>query len=393
MGVTLNAADLRQLERRWWTRMTAVGVVYFSIALGLFIVVAPEPPGEDRTRTAATLTAVLGATIVALIPVGVLRARSTFRLATAWIAEDRAPTHREIRRALSVAWDGAMIIAICGAAASVVAAVAVAALYRPIQALSAVVGGAICTTGAWLFGLITGERVLSPVTVVVTSQYGTAAVPSIGIVGRVLVAWGEGLLLPVAAFLMSPDQVGLTAVQWAVLVTGVAVSLALMAVTTTAVVRSLGAVGTALRRVRAGDLDAHITVDDTGDIGQLGMAFNEMVEGLRQHDQLDDLFGRHVGRDVARRAMSEGDHIGGEMSEATVLFVDVIGSTALADDLGADEVVVILNAFFKAVVDVVESEGGWVNKFEGDGALCLFGAPEVLPDHAARGLRSGTAPP
>ena len=40
---------------------------------------------------------------------------------------------------------------------------------------------------------------------------------------------------------------------------------------------------------------------------------------------------------------------------------------------------------------VVSAEGGWVNKFEGDGALCVFGAPAMQPDHAARALRSARA--
>jgi adenylate cyclase len=71
-----------------------------------------------------------------------------------------------------------------------------------------------------------------------------------------------------------------------------------------------------------------------------------------------------------------------------VLFVDIIGSTALAEVLSPDQVVGTLNAFFGAVVRVVSAEGGWVNKFEGDGALCMFGAPAVQPDHAARALRA-----
>jgi adenylate cyclase len=46
----------------------------------------------------------------------------------------------------------------------------------------------------------------------------------------------------------------------------------------------------------------------------------------------------------------------------------------------------MLNAFFGAVVDAAGAEGGFVNQFQGDGALCVFGAPDELPDHALRGL-------
>jgi adenylate cyclase len=48
----------------------------------------------------------------------------------------------------------------------------------------------------------------------------------------------------------------------------------------------------------------------------------------------------------------------------------------------------MLNTFFGTVVRTVAAEGGWVNKFEGDGALCVFGAPADQPDHAARALRA-----
>jgi adenylate cyclase len=60
----------------------------------------------------------------------------------------------------------------------------------------------------------------------------------------------------------------------------------------------------------------------------------------------------------------------------------------LAEARPAPEVVATLNALFGAVVRAAKSEGGWVNKFEGDAALCVFGAPVDEPDHAARALRA-----
>ena len=51
-----------------------------------------------------------------------------------------------------------------------------------------------------------------------------------------------------------------------------------------------------------------------------------------------------------------------------------------------EEVVSLLNRFFAVVVDVVGAHGGWINKFEGDGALCVFGAPVEQPDAAAAAL-------
>jgi adenylate cyclase len=95
-----------------------------------------------------------------------------------------------------------------------------------------------------------------------------------------------------------------------------------------------------------------------------------------------------VGSEVVRQAVERGVHLGGERREVSVLFVDVIGSTALAQKHPPDRVVDLLNQFFGTVVTVVAAEGGWVNKFEGDGALCVFGAPVALPDHALRALRA-----
>jgi adenylate cyclase len=74
-----------------------------------------------------------------------------------------------------------------------------------------------------------------------------------------------------------------------------------------------------------------------------------------------------------------------------VLFVDLIGSTALTERTSPAAVVRLLNQFFDAVIDAVGAQAGWVNKFEGDAALCVFGAPVAQADHAARALRAAIA--
>jgi adenylate cyclase len=149
---------------------------------------------------------------------------------------------------------------------------------------------------------------------------------------------------------------------------------------------------TAVGRVEAGELDVEVRVDDAGEVGVLQAGFNRMARGLRERERLRDLFGRHVGEDVARTALeSEDVELGGEVREAAVLFVDVIGSTTLAATHDPGEVVERLNAFFAIVVDCVSLHGGWVNKFEGDAALCVFGAPTPHPDPAGSALATARA--
>ena len=132
----------------------------------------------------------------------------------------------------------------------------------------------------------------------------------------------------------------------------------------------------------------NVHVDDGSGIGQLQAGFNRMADGLRERERIRDLFGRQVGQDVARAALSEGVRLGGEEREVAALFVDVVGSTSLALAVPPSEVVRLLNRFFRIVVEVVETHGGLVNKFEGDAALCVFGAPMACPDPAGDALRT-----
>jgi adenylate cyclase len=146
-----------------------------------------------------------------------------------------------------------------------------------------------------------------------------------------------------------------------------------------------------MARVADAELDVEVPVDDDGELGLLQAGFNHMAGGLRERERLRELFGGYVGEEVARRALESGVTLEGEERDVSVLFVDVVGSTALAEHRPPVEVVALLNRFFDVVIRAVDSEAGWVDKFEGDAALCVFGAPVPQPDHAGRALRAAVA--
>ena len=142
----------------------------------------------------------------------------------------------------------------------------------------------------------------------------------------------------------------------------------------------------AIARVEDGDLDVRVPIYDSTEIGLLQAGFNQMVQGLAEREEMRDIFGRHVGADVAKAALDGGAKLGGEVREVAVLFVDIVGSTGLAENEDPEEVVTLLNRFFEVVIDVVHEHEGWINKFAGDAALAIWGAPASKDDQSTSAL-------
>jgi adenylate cyclase len=216
-----------------------------------------------------------------------------------------------------------------------------------------------------------------------------------GIGTRIYLAWEFGTAVAVGgavvvaiAYLsgadISPSRMATTVIFLGALAMTVGLVTLLAAIRS--VVDPLRAMRRAMARVEAGETDVTLPVNDGGEVGLLQAGFNRMLAGVRERDRVRDLFGRHVGEEVARSALGRGLELGGELREAAVLFVDLIGSTAFVADHDPNETVETLNRFFGIVVEVVSVHGGWVNKFEGDAALCVFGAPSEHPHAAAAAL-------
>jgi class 3 adenylate cyclase len=142
-------------------------------------------------------------------------------------------------------------------------------------------------------------------------------------------------------------------------------------------------------RVAAGDYSRRVPAVQDDDLGALAASFNRMQAGLAERQRLQAAFGTYVDPALAARLLQQGDDVfTGERRQVTVMFVDIRDFTPFAEANSAEDTVARLNALFEIVVPAVVDAGGHVNKFLGDGALAVFGAPNDLADHADAAVRA-----
>ncbi|MFN2590668.1 MAG: adenylate/guanylate cyclase domain-containing protein [Actinomycetota bacterium] len=395
VGLGLEESDARALARKVegviWRGVAAVNLSLVAFALITLLLVLPRPERRPFSSLVLTLVGFGLGTMFVLAPVGIGMFIRLVRRSTSWLMEARPPTREEATATTRLPLRGGLLalgIWLSGA----VALGAILLSYYPLRvALPRIgIGGSLLAVTALILTFLFEEQAIGPILARIPAEVRTFESRS-RIFTRILLAWSVGATLPLAVVALRPEKIGLSPLQWVLLVAGSAVSLALVYYAARSFSRPLGELRRAIRFVRAGDLSATVEADSTGEVGQLQVTFNEMVEGLRDRDRLQDLFGRHVGREVAEEARRRAGSLGGDVCEASALFVDLIDSTSLAQRMAPGEVVAILNRFFDVVVRVVGDHRGWVNKFHGDGALCVFGVPEPDPDHRTQALAAAAA--
>ncbi|HEX5752799.1 MAG TPA: adenylate/guanylate cyclase domain-containing protein [Archangium sp.] len=142
----------------------------------------------------------------------------------------------------------------------------------------------------------------------------------------------------------------------------------------------------AARQVRLGALDVEVPVRGTDEVGRLTGAFNEMVLGLRQRDQIHGLFKRYLNPQVVDELIRNPEKAapGGERRELTVLFSDLVGFTSMSEEMSPEALVDVLNGYFERATEVLGEHGATLDKFIGDAIMCFWNAPLPQEDHAAR---------
>ncbi len=389
----------RTVRRLTWAAVGAncLGALVMFLLLGMLVPFAPD--GADRQLP---LNAIVAAVYLpAALVLGILWARRRGALIERWIEAGRPPTPAERGFVLREPVETTIISGFFW----VLAAVLFTALNLPDSGWPAlVVGGSMLLAGETTCAVayLLSERIVRPITVLALAGSASPERFGPGVSARLAMAWSLGTGIPLVGILViataglfEPTEDPTLLAAAIALLAGVGVCVGSLAITVASrsVSEPIAAVRRAMARVAEGDYDARVPVDDGSEVGLLEAGFNSMAAGLHERERLRDLFGRHVGREVAQAALErDGDvELGGELREVAVVFVDVIGSTRLTLRHRPHEVVDLLNRFFALVVEVVEENCGWVNKFEGDAALCVFGAPTASPDAAGDALCAARA--
>ena len=367
------------------THLVGVGIV---VVLSTVVIPAPPPNRAMWIALAIAVPVYVAVAIAVGLGWGTARALSALQ----WALRGEDPTPRVLRRSLRVpvALTTTQALLWLG---GVVLFTLLAVIIQPDRALITGFTVAITMVIVSAIAFLLSEFALRPVAARALAA-GAAPQARLGVGARMLFFWTLGTGVPVAglltvallSFMLDDIDLRLMAVTTLVIATVVLVfGFFVTWLNARAVTAPVRTVRDAMRDVQSGRLDVEVPVYDGTELGALQVGFNEMATGLRERERLRDVFGRQVGRDVAEAALADIE-LGGQSREATVLFVDLTGSTGFATDRDPAEVVDVLNRFFGVVVQEVDAHDGLVNKFMGDAVLAVFGAPAEREDHATLAL-------
>jgi len=394
-----NPSDRAVLRAVRWLTALAISFANLVGTVIVFVIlvwVIPPRGGEEGDPALVNLIFAAAYVLVA-VPLGIAWSMQRLRPGRQWLAsQDRPPTKEEQRNILRAPLSVAFVVG----ALWLLAAVLFATLNATYSfELARRVGVTLV-----LAGLATGqiaylltEWLLRPMAAraLKARPLEDPALP--GVTARTIFTWGLASGVPMLGLAITGLSVvvdqDMSRSQLAIAVmvisgTGLLIGFLATLISARVTADPIISVRHAVSEVERGDLDVEVPVYDGSELGVLQSGFNQMVTGLRERERIRELFGRHVGEDVAREALERDESLGGETREAAVLFIDMVGSTELASTRAATEVVEILNEFFGIVVEAVDSHDGWVNKFEGDAALAIYGAPQQVDDPAGCALAS-----
>jgi predicted ATPase/class 3 adenylate cyclase len=141
--------------------------------------------------------------------------------------------------------------------------------------------------------------------------------------------------------------------------------------------------------LRANDIDLDIlpALSET-DLEKLGLSLGHRRKLLRAAANIARL-SSSLSKPSAEQATIPSIGASAERRQLTVMFCDLVGSTALSARLDPEDMREIIGTYHRCCAEEITKAGGFVAKYMGDGVLAYFGYPEAHEDDAERGVRAG----
>jgi adenylate cyclase len=142
-----------------------------------------------------------------------------------------------------------------------------------------------------------------------------------------------------------------------------------------------------LTALLAGDLMIPLAIPLAGlALQQTVFTLMKIREEQEKRDRIRKMFGSYVSPELVRRMVEARaePQLGGHEEEITAFFSDIQGFSAFSEVLSPPDLVVLLNEYLGGMTDILQTEGGALDKYIGDAIVAMFGGLVPLPNHAAR---------
>lgn len=128
-------------------------------------------------------------------------------------------------------------------------------------------------------------------------------------------------------------------------------------------------------------------------LAYLTAVFEDYLTEGHQKRFIKSAFKHYLSADVIEQLIADPStlHLGGEEKEITAYFSDVQGFTSISESLTPTQLTELLNVYLSAMTDIIQSYGGYVDKYEGDAIVAFFGAPVDQKDNAKRAVDAALA--
>lgn len=140
--------------------------------------------------------------------------------------------------------------------------------------------------------------------------------------------------------------------------------------------------------VAHGNFDIKANIQSHDEVGELGRAFDGMIDGLKERDKVKNILNKFHGSSVTEDLLKGDLNLGGSRKQVTVFFSDIRDFTKFSEGHTPEEVVEMLNEYFQIMVAIITTNHGVVDKFVGDAIMAVWGAPNTTGNDSYYALKA-----